>query len=318
MNILITGASGFVGSNLVRHLLRVSGVSLTVAVRHSVEIPGVKVIEIRSIESVTDWSMELDGIDVVVHLAACAHNKTDGHYTNGTSQYEAVNVDATLNLASHAARAGVRRFIYMSSIGVNGRESGAPFREEDSPNPSDDYARSKLMAEHGLWELKKNLSIDVVIVRPVLVYGPNAPGNFGRLVKLIHSGLPLPFASIDNKRSFIAIDNLVDLIGICIYHPAAANQVFLAADGSDISIVEMIKGIAVESGRPSRLFGISPKTFEFFLSILGKRKLALQFTRPLRVDISKARRLLHWEPKLSTAEGLKRCFENRLQDSKND
>jgi nucleoside-diphosphate-sugar epimerase len=226
------------------------------------------------------------------------------------AEYRRVNVEGTLNLARQAAQAGVRRFIFVSSIGVNGSVSRKPFTELDKPNPSDFYAQSKWEAEQGLWSVHQETGLEIVIVRPPLVYGPSAPGNFGTLVKWVQRGIPLPLGAIDNDRTFVALDNLVDLIITCIEHPAAANQVFLAGDGQALSTTQLLRGVGSAMGKPARLVPVPAGILMFGARLLGKKDVAQRLLGSLPVDISKARNVLGWEPLLSVEEGLRRCFDS--------
>jgi len=237
-----------------------------------------------------------------VHCAAVAHGKS--------GDIRAVNVCGTLNLASQAAEAGVQRFVFLSSIGVNGNSNTFPFSEADLPKPEGLYAQSKLEAEQGLWELHKRTGMEVVILRPPLVYGPDAPGNFGSLVRLVQKGVPLPLGAIDNKRSLLALDNLVDLILNCIDHPAAANQVFLASDGEDLSTTELLKAVGRAMGKPARLVPVPASILMLGASLSGNKAFAQRLLGSLQIDISKACKVLNWEPPLTVEEGLRRCFDS--------
>jgi len=227
------------------------------------------------------------------------------------AEYRRVNVDGALNLARQAATAGVKRFIFISSIGVNGNINTRPFTEGDTPNPAELYAQSKWEAEQGLWEIQRETGMELVIIRPPLVYGPNAPGNFGSLMRWVEKGVPLPLGAIHNQRSLVALDNLVDLIIACIDHPAAANQVFLAGDGQDLSTTELLRGVARAMGKSSRLIPVPSSLLMLGATLLGKKAVAQRLLGSLRVDISKARNVLGWEPPISVEEGLRRCFPER-------
>ncbi|WP_415897518.1 NAD-dependent epimerase/dehydratase family protein [Neptuniibacter sp. QD57_21] len=302
--ILVTGASGFVGSAVAAKLI--DDYQLISVVRKGAskeKIPG-QVMSINGLENDVDFSEALADIDVVIHIAAKAHNTSVEE-----SEYYKVNVEGTLNLARQAARCGVKRFIFLSSIGVNGSENQKPFTEADEPQPSELYAESKWRAEQGLWDISEQYNLDVVIIRPPLVYGPNAPGNFGRLVRLAQKGIPLPLGNIKNQRSFIALDNLVDLIATCVEHPDASNQLFVAGDGCDVSTTDLLLGLSRAMGKSLYLIPLPANLLMFFMSAVGKEKMARQLLGSLRVDISKARSLLGWEPPVSFEEGLKRCFK---------
>jgi len=250
----------------------------------------------------------LSGVDVLIHAAARAHVVNDLE-ANPLVQYRRVNLEGTLNVARQAAAAGVRRFIFISSIGVNGNINTRPFQADDRPNPAEPYAQSKWEAERGLVHLAAETGLEVVIIRPPLVYGFGAPGNFGSLVHWIEKGVPLPLGAIRNKRSLVGIDNLVDLIIRCIDHPAAANQVFLAGDGEDLSTTELLRGVGEAMGKPARLIPVPAGMLQFGATLLGKKAMAQRLLGSLQVDISKTCELLDWKPPYTVQEGLRRCFE---------
>ncbi|MDY6841463.1 MAG: SDR family oxidoreductase [Pseudomonadota bacterium] len=309
MKVLLTGASGFLGQCLAKQLVRQGAFSLRCGLRRSGTAPVGEEFIIESSDGATDWADAVANQDVVVHAAAMAHlNKDDNE--DLLARYRAVNVEGTLNLARYAADAGVKRFVFISSIGVNGYTNNVPFTELDQPAPGEPYAQSKWQAEEGLWEIAKASGMQVVIIRPPLVYGANAPGNFGRLVNLVQKGVPLPLGAVQNKRSLVALDNLVDLIITCINHPAAANQVFLAGDGKDLSTTELLREIGKALGKPARLIPVPSGLLMFGAGLLGKKAAAQRVLDSLQVDISKARNLLGWEPPISVKEGLRRCFDS--------
>jgi nucleoside-diphosphate-sugar epimerase len=258
----------------------------------------------------TDWSTALTNQQVVIHAAARAHIMKD-EVADPLAEYRRVNVDGTLNLARQAAAAGVKRFIFISSIKVNGEQTplGQPFTADDTPAPEDAYGMSKWEAEQGLQQLASETGMEVVIIRPPLVYGPGVKGNFASMTKLVAKGLPLPLGAIHNQRSLVALDNLVDLIITCIDHPAAANQVFLAGDGQDLSTTELLRAVARAMGKPSRLIPVPSSLLMLGATLLGKKAVAQRLLGSLQVDIAKARNLLGWEPPVSVEEGLKRCFK---------
>lgn len=308
MNLLLTGANGFLGSRLSKVLQSKPGLNLTAAVRCRFEILDVDIVQVQDINANTDWSLALAGQQAVIHLAARAHIMKSV-VADPLAEFRSVNVDGTLNLARQAAQLGVKRFIFISSIGVNGNINTLPFTEDDGPAPTGAYAQSKWQAERGLWQIQRETDMEVVIIRPPLVYGPNAPGNFGSLMRWVEKGIPLPLGAIYNQRSLVAVDNLVDLILTCIDHPAAANEVFLAGDGHDLSTSELLRGVAKAMGRPSRLIPLPASFLMMGASLLGKKSMAQRLLGSLQVDISKARNLLGWEPPISVEEGLKRCFK---------
>lgn len=309
-NILLTGASGFLGNRLVKALHSKPGISLTAVVRRRVDIPASHIMEVQSLDASAEWSAALNNKQVVIHAAARAHLTKD-KLADSFLEYRHVNVDGTLNLARQAAAAGAKRFIFISSIGVNGNNNTKPFTESDMPIPAESYAQSKWEAEQGLWEIQRKTGLELVIIRPPLVYGPDAPGNFGGLMRWVASGFPLPLGSVYNQRSLVALDNLVDLIITCINHPAAANQVFLAGDGQDLSTTELLRGVAQAMGKPSRLIPVPASLLMLGATLMGKKAMAQRLLGSLQVDISKARDLLGWEPPITVEEGLRRCFESQ-------
>lgn len=309
--VLLTGATGFIGSAIQQRILADQLYDLTIAVRRIVEQgAAVRAVQVTDLTAQTDWADALQDCAVVIHAAARAHVMRD-ESADPLAEYRRVNVDGTLSLARQAAAAGVKRFIFVSSIKVNGEQTvlGKPFTAADQPAPEDDYGLSKLEAEQGLWNIAEQSGIQVVIIRPPLVYGPNVKGNFASMNALVAKGLPLPMGAIHNKRSLVALDNLVDLIVTCIEHPAAANQVFLAGDGEDLSTSELLRGVAQAMGRSSRLLPIPASVLQLGATLLGKKAMAQRLLGSLQVDISKARDLLEWQPPLTVEQGLARCFE---------
>jgi nucleoside-diphosphate-sugar epimerase len=307
-NILLTGATGFVGQALLGQLLESESHKVTAALRSANGFDRCEVHAVGDFTGDTNWSTALTNQQVVIHAAARAHIMKD-EVADPLAEYRRVNVDGTLNLARQAVAAGVKRFIFISSIGVNGNINTRPFTEDDAPNPAELYAHSKWEAEQGLWEIQRETGMELVILRPPLVYGPNAPGNFGSLMRWVEKGVPLPLGAIHNQRSLVAVDNLVDLIITCIDHPAAANQVFLAGDGQDLSTTELLRGVARAMDKPSRLIPVPSSLLMLGATLLGKKAVAQRLLGSLQVDISKARNLLGWEPPVTVEEGLKRCVK---------
>jgi nucleoside-diphosphate-sugar epimerase len=308
MPILVTGASGFIGQRLTVQLANQGRSVIGVVRSGSVYSPRYDTVSVKRIEALdeaTEWSHCLRDVSSIVHCAAVAHEHPGDVWS--------VNVAGALNLARQAAKAGVQRFVFISSIGVNGNISTSPFSEKDTPIPAGLYAQSKWEAEQRLWDIQRDSGMQVVILRPPLVYGPNAPGNFGSLVQRIDKSVPLPLGAINNKRSLIALDNLVDLIITCVDHPAAANQVFLASDGQDVSTTELLRGVGQAMGKPARLIPVPAGMLMFGSSLLGKKAAAQRLLGSLQVDISKARNVLGWEPPLSVEEGLRRCFVSEIK-----
>lgn len=308
MKILVTGAAGFVGGRVKAVLECVRGAQVSAGRRDSIEVPGGEIYPIDGLDPDSNWLAGLSGQQVVVHAAGLAH-VVNPKESGKSEAFHRVNVEGTLNLARQSAQAGVGRFIFISSVGVNGFLTSKPFLEIDTPNPVDFYAQSKFDAEARLWEVEQDTGMEIVIIRPPLVYGPNAPGNFANLARWVERGIPLPLGSSGNQRSFVAIDNLVDLIITCIDHPNAANEVFLAGDGHDLSTTELLQGVAKAMGKPSRLISVPPTLLMLAATLIGKKATADRLLGNLQVDISKARDLLGWEPPISVEEGLRRCFE---------
>jgi len=306
--IMLTGANGFVGSALKAELASDSGIHLVTAVRRGRTSPDCVVV--GNIDGGTDFSEALAGVDVVIHAAARAHIMRD-EVDDPLTEYRKVNVEGTLNLARQAVAAGARRFVFLSSIKVNGETTAreTPFQAGDVPLPEDAYGISKLEAEQGLMRLAAETGMEVVIIRPPLVYAPGVKGNFASMIKLVNKGIPLPFGAIDNKRSLVGIDNLVDLIIRCIDHPAAANQVFLAGDGEDLSTTELLRAVGKAIGRPARLIPVPAAVLQCGATLLGKQAMAQRLLGSLQVDISKTCELLDWKPPYTVEEGLRRCFE---------
>jgi nucleoside-diphosphate-sugar epimerase len=299
--ILVTGANGFLGQALGIEL-KARQYALRGALRAGAKEGQVSVGDIGPD---TDWLTALSGVNAVVHTAARVHLMHD-IADDPLSQYRKVNVEGTLNLAQQAATANVERFVFISSIKVNGESTlpGEFITVEDQPRPEDPYGVSKWEAEVGLTRLANETGMEVVIIRPPLVYGPGVRANFLRLMHWINRGLPLPLGSIDNKRSLVALANLVDLIITCIEHPAAANQIFLAGDGQDVSTTELLRGIGKALDKPVRLFTCPICLLSVAAALLGKRDMLRRLTCSLQVDISRARSLLGWKPPLSLEEGL--------------
>ena len=299
--VLLTGTTGFVGRSLYARLVQ-DGVSVTGTARQ--EIDGLTAI--GEIGPDTDWSNALPGHQAIVHAAARVHVMEDAA-ANPLAEFRRVNVEGTLNLARQAVQAGIRRFVFISSIKVNGEatEPGRPFRAEDPPAPLDPYGISKMEAEQGLRALANDTGMEVVIIRPPLVYGPGVKANFQAMMRWLQRGIPLPLGAIHNRRSLVALDNLMDLIVTCLHHPAAANQTFLVSDGEDLSTTELLQRMSAALGKPARLLPV-PATLLFLGStLLGRRAMAERLVGSLQLDSSPARQLLGWEPKVSVEEALR-------------
>jgi UDP-glucose 4-epimerase len=236
----------------------------------------------------------------------------DDRAEDSLSEYRDVNVHGTLNLARQAAEAGVKRFIFLSSIKVNGEQTqpGRPFRANDVPAPADPYGISKMEAEMGLRAIAQQTNMEVVIIRPPLVYGPGVKANFASMVKWLQRGVPLPLGAIDNRRSLLALDNLVDLIVTCTHHPAAANQTFLVSDGEDVSTSELLRRMGGALGRPARLISVPQRILESAAFLLGKEEMARRLFSSLQVNMDITCRLLNWTPPLTLGQGLLRAAKN--------
>ena len=312
MNILLTGASGFLGSCLSDFLNKNDQFDLTCVTRRSRPTGSGTDVLIDSFDVSPEWASALTRKNVVIHAAARAHIMKD-EVLNPLAEYRKVNVEGTLNLAQQAAAAGVKRFIFISSIKVNGEQTslGKPFFLYDAPSPEDFYGTSKYEAEVGLRELAAETGMEVVIIRPPLVYGPGVKGNFASMIKLVGKGLPLPLGALHNKRSLVALDNLVDLIITCIDHPGAANETFLVSDGEDLSTTQLLQGVAEAMSKPSRLISVPAGLLQFGATLIGKKAVAQRLLGSLQVDISHTQKCLNWTPPFTVKQGLQRCFPHQ-------
>ncbi|WP_130902149.1 SDR family oxidoreductase [Pseudomonas sp. Sample_23] len=317
-SILVTGGSGFLGKAVVQRLALMGACDLIVPLRTlDRELPeGIKTVKISGIDGQTNWE-SLDNVDVVVHAAARVHKLHD-QAADALAAFRTVNVEGTLNLARQAAHRGVKRFIFISSIKVNGETTlmGKPYTADDVPAPKDPYGISKFEAEQGLKALATDAGMEVVIIRPALVYGPGVKANFLSMMRWLDRAIPLPFGAVRNRRSLIYLDNLVDFIVTCLKHPAAANQTFLASDGDDVSTSELMRKIAECLGRPARLLPVPVWVLSRVATILGKRALAQRLFGSLQVDISKNRQLLGWIPPVSLDRGLSLTTKHFLDSRK--
>jgi nucleoside-diphosphate-sugar epimerase len=310
--ILITGATGFVGKALVQRLLADDeSRRLVIAVRRGGQRwpEQVRPIVTGDLNPSTDWSLALEGVAVVVHSAARVHVMHDTE-ADPLTAFRAVNLEGTLNLARQAAAAAVKRYVFISSVKVNGERTspGRAFTEADVPNPQDAFGQSKHEAEQGLRQLSADTGMEVVIIRPPLVYGPGVKANFAALIRAVQRGWPLPLGAVHNQRSLVDLGNLVDFIVTCITHPQAAHQTFLVSDGQDLSTTELVLGMAQAAGVPARLLPVPVWALQAGASLFGKGDAVQRLCGNLQVDISKARGLLGWVPPVSLEEGLRRAM----------
>jgi nucleoside-diphosphate-sugar epimerase len=304
--VLITGATGFVG----RTLLSTAALPRSRAALRSGAMPelGADQVIVGDIDGQTDWSQALAGVDRVVHLAARVHVMKPS--ANDHAEFERTNVLGTERLARAAAAAGVERFVYLSSIKVNGEStSDRPFRAADEPRPREDYARSKLEAERRLAAIERASGMAVSIVRSPLVYGPGVRANFLRLLSLAHGGLPIPLASVANVRSMVSVWNLCDLICVLLRHERPVRGVLLVSDGEDISTGDLIRRLARIMHRPARLFSMPAGALRALASLAGRRAEVNRLCDSLAVDIAQTRLRVGWSPPLTLDEGLARTVE---------
>lgn len=310
LHALVTGANGFVGRAVCAQALGY-GITVRGAVRSECVLPaGVERQVLQGLSGQCDWRAALAGIVVVVHTAARVHVMADTA-TDPLQKFRRVNVQGTLNLARQAALAGVRRFVFISSVKVNGETTalGCAFKADDVPAPLDAYGISKMEAEQGLREIASRTGMEVVIIRPPLVYGSGVKANFAAMMRWLRRGVPLPLGAIHNQRSLVALDNLVDLIVTCLTHPAAANQTFLVSDGEDVSTTELLRRMGQALDSRARLIPVPASVLKAAAALLGKRDMAQRLCGSLQVDIQKTRQLLGWTPPLTLDQGLKKAAE---------
>lgn len=314
-NVLVTGANGLIGNALCRRLLA-KGWHVRGAIRFpskKAALPlGVDTVEIGSIGPSTEWEPALEGIDTVVHLAARVHVMKAGT-ADPIAAYRNINVAGTKHLAHLASSKEVRRFVYVSSINVNGEGRADPYTEADQPAPVDLYGISKFEAEQELQSIADKTGLELVIVRSPLVYGPEVKANFLQLVKLINRGVPLPFAGVRNHRSMIFLENLVDALLICLTHPGAVGNTFLVSDGKDISTPELVQKISSALGKTPRLYPFPPKVLHLLAKALGRSRAASRLLDSCTVDSSKIHTELDWKPPFSMEEGLRETANWYLQ-----
>jgi len=306
VKVLITGGTGFVGRLLAR-TIQAQGHNVVRAVRQAQPDS----VLISTVDGSTSWHEALQGCDSVVHLAARVHVMNDKS-TDPVREFRRVNVEGTAHLARQATAAGVRRLVFLSSVKVNGEatQEGRPFTADDAPAPEDPYGMSKHEAEQALRQIAADRGMEVVIIRPPLVYGPGVKANFESMMRWLARGVPLPLAAVtQNRRSLVALDNLVDLIVTCLNHPAAANQTFLASDGEDLSTAELLKRMSAAMGKPARLFYVPQALLKLGTRLSNKLGTYQRLCGSLQVDITKTRQLLGWTPPVSVDEGLRRAAE---------
>jgi len=308
MQVLITGANGFVGRALVSAL---SGAGHTVvpAVRRATGLPNQ--VLVGELGPATDWDGALAGCEAVVHLAARVHVMRD-EASDPLAEFRRVNSEGTLKLAREAVKAEVKRFVFISTVKVNGEGRDEPYRETDVPAPEDAYAVSKWEAEQGLHRIAQETGLEVVILRPPLVYGPGVKANFLRLRHIVQRGWPLPLGAIRNRRSLLYLGNFVDAIRLCVEHPAAAGQTFLLDDGEAVSTPDLVRALATAMGRPARLLAVPVGMLEFVGALLGKRAAVARLAGSLYVDSAAIRSRLGWTPPFSMEAGLAATVADRI------
>lgn len=317
MNILVTGSTGFVGAALIEKLEK-DKFFVSAAVRNTSHCNFSKNINLISIGCLTpslDWSFALQEVNTIVHLAARAHILNDKS-KDSLADYRYINVDCSLNLARQAAMAGVKRFIYMSSIKVNGEFTvlGRPFTAQDIPRPQDFYGVSKYEAELGLRAIAEEFGMELVIIRPPLIYGPLVKANFLSLMKWLWWGIPLPLGGVTkNRRSLVFIDNLVSMIVACIANPHAANQTFLVSDDEDLSTSDLLERMNLALGRPAKLIAVSSASIALCAKLIGRSDVSRRLLGSLQVDITKTKNLLGWSPPVTVDEGLRRTAAHFLK-----
>lgn len=315
--LLVTGSSGFVGRQLIQQLQGLPEYDVRALVRRLPKVlaTGVDYSVLPDFSTVTVEHPALQDVDVVVHLASRVHVMNDTE-SDPLEAFRRVNVGYTLQLARSAVAAGAKRFIFVSSVKVNGEQTalGRPYSETDTPLPVDPYGVSKMEAENALRALAAESGLEVVIVRPVLVYGPGVKANFANMMKWLKKGIPLPFGAIANQRSLVALENLVSFILTCVAHPAAANQTFLISDGEDVSTTQLLIRIGKSMGSPARLIPVPEWFLVLGATLLGRKALSQRLCGSLQVDITKGRQLLGWAPVVTLDEGLAATAQHYLSE----
>lgn len=310
-NILITGANGFVGGAVLARVIKAGFNAVSVSRKVAAMPAAVKQIQIAALNSATPWQQIITDsqIEVIIHAAARVHQMADDA-ADPLAAFRAVNTEGTLNLARQAAESGVKRFIFISSVKVNGEKTitGKPFSAEQPVSPADAYGLSKAEAEQQLMQLAKQTKMEIVIIRPPLVYGYGVKANFAAMLNLAKKNLPLPLGAIDNRRSLVALDNLVDLIVTCIEHPKAANQIFLVSDDRDVSTTELLKLMTRAAGKKPRLLPVPVSWLKLAATLTGKQAVTDRLCGNLQLDITHTKETLGWTPPITLEEGIARCF----------
>jgi nucleoside-diphosphate-sugar epimerase len=313
--ILVTGANGFIGQHIYKHLIKLNySVKGTARNLDTVLINyDTKYISVGNIDAKTHWDHALEGVDCVIHCAGKAHARNKKVELD---IYRKVNRDGTKHLAEQAVKAKVKRFIFLSSVKVNGESTGKSmgfelFTNKDIPNPLGNYAISKFEAEKALWEVASKTGLEIVVVRLPLVYGHGVKGNLARLIKIIYSKIPLPFGGIKNKRSLIGIDNLIDMLARCVEHSDIAGKIFLVSDGEDLSTPELIRLLASTMGQSAKLFTVPTFLLKFLGFVMGRQQEINRLTESLQIDNSYVREILNWTPSVSVEEGIRKMFKDK-------
>jgi UDP-glucose 4-epimerase len=307
LRVLVTGATGFIGSALLQSLdadgrFDVFGTGR----RQSDHVKGTaRILQVGELGAETDWECVLGGVDAIVHTAARVH-QMDESPEGALQRFRETNVAGTIRLADAAAQSGVRRFVFLSSVKVNGEmtKPGIAFDANTIPAPVDFYGISKLEAEQSLQMIGSATGMEIVIVRPTLVYGPGVGANFEALMRWIYRGVPLPLAGITNRRSMIALDNLISLIKACLQHPDAPGNIFLAADGEDLSTTDLLRRLGSALGKRARLFWLPSALLRGLATAIGQKSRAQRLQESLQVDATLARQILDWQPAVSVDEGI--------------
>ncbi len=312
MKVLITGATGFIGGAFLAKAASESRFSVRAALRTDLQFStrGIETVLVEGLTATADWKKAVQGCDAVVHAAARVHVMQETS-ADPLVAFRSINVQGTLNLARQAADAGVKRFIFLSSIKVNGEETfpGLRYAADDLPAPADPYGVSKYEAEKELLQLMMKTGMEVVIIRPPLVYGPEVKANFYRLLQLTHKSPFLPFGSVHNSRSMVYIGNLVSAITSCLNHAKAAGEIFLVSDGEDVSTAELVRKISIAMRRKTLLLPVPPTLLKAMFSLAAKKAVIERLTGSLCVDSSKTRKVLNWQPPYTLDQGIQETVD---------